>query len=525
MAAEWYCNIAGREVGPLSPHQLKAMAERGQILPDDGVRRGADGPWIPAKEIGGLIPLPVAPPPVAGPPIPEIAVGGNGPIPAPPPTTVPAPPPVAVPAPPVVQPTPEAPDVASIHIVTERPGIESDLLLPRWQRQRDQQVKLIGVLLGSILVLGAIFAYYSLVGGEKHGYGELAERASEQGQRESVSKTPAARKPPPKSPETLEKLEGVISLDKPPETEQKSVAEILGMKTDKPAAPPEENSTDDMNPEQSGKQPAGATENQPDESRDKPAETPADKPVEKPAEKPPLEGKWVDASTHAAVVGFVTVQIVSAEVVPPLPAAADSAPRLIVTVKLQNGAVRDVDFQGWSRGGVARGVKLLDDAGKSLPPKALGRAPLPGQAPPITIPPGGTAREELAFEAPPPKTKYLLIELPAAALRRRGHGADEDPGGDDFRSVAKAAVPRTATRHARRRFRHPRGGRERKLIPVVSLLDLAPGEYTRGEVGSAAGDGQARCVLQHVQVAVEVDFTVSLPGQDAATRLGPQPEE
>ncbi len=414
MAAEWYCKIAGREIGPLSPHQLKAMAERGQILPDDGVRRGADGPWIPAKEVNGLIPPPAAPPPVAvpAPPVQMQRVGqvvnlsscrtGDRL------TTCPTHEVAAeMPAPPVVRPKPEAPDVDSIQIVTERPEVESDRLLPRWKRQRDQQVKLIGILLGSILVLGAVVAYITLVGGEKRGYSELAEQAREQG-RESVPKPPAAPKPPPKSPETLEKQEGVLSLDKPLETERKSLAEILGVKTDKPAGPPEEKDLDKRSPEKSGKESAGATENQPADASQKPAE--------KPVEKPPLDDRWVDASTHAAVVGFVAVQIVSAEVVPPLDAAADSAPRLIVTVKLQNGGARDVDFRGWSRGGVARGVKLLDDAGKSLPPKALGRAPLPGQAPPTSIPTGGTAREELAFEAPPSKTEYVLIELPAAAF-------------------------------------------------------------------------------------------------------------
>ena len=41
---EWFCNIGGREIGPLSSRQLKAMADRGQIVPTDNVRRGGDWP-------------------------------------------------------------------------------------------------------------------------------------------------------------------------------------------------------------------------------------------------------------------------------------------------------------------------------------------------------------------------------------------------------------------------------------------------------------------------------------------------
>jgi len=43
MADEWYCEIAGREIGPLSSEQLRAMAAKGQILSSDCVRQGAQG--------------------------------------------------------------------------------------------------------------------------------------------------------------------------------------------------------------------------------------------------------------------------------------------------------------------------------------------------------------------------------------------------------------------------------------------------------------------------------------------------
>jgi hypothetical protein len=54
MADDWFCEIAGRELGPLSSHQLKTMAAKGQILPNDCVRQGAGGKWVPAGQLKGL---------------------------------------------------------------------------------------------------------------------------------------------------------------------------------------------------------------------------------------------------------------------------------------------------------------------------------------------------------------------------------------------------------------------------------------------------------------------------------------
>ncbi len=51
---QWYCKIAGREVGPLSAEQLRSMAARGQILPNDGIRHGTAGAWVLARQVGGL---------------------------------------------------------------------------------------------------------------------------------------------------------------------------------------------------------------------------------------------------------------------------------------------------------------------------------------------------------------------------------------------------------------------------------------------------------------------------------------
>ena len=385
MTAEWYCEIAGREVGPLSPQQLKAMAEKGQILPDDGVRRGAQGEWVPARQINGLIPTSDLPPPVVGPPVPEVEQPRNGPQPPP------APPPVVRPK------AAEVLDVGSIRIVTDPPKIKHDPVLPHVKRQRDQQAKMVGVLLGSILILAAVAIYMSIGGdGGKHGLGKLADRAVPTAPKDPRKRGP--KKPVYQSPETLEKLEGIISFDEPAEKKRKSIAEILGIEAEKSNDRPEEEDAEDL------------IENR--------ADAPTGEPDVKPKKKknPLLDHKWIDASTSAAVVRFISVRIVSAEVVPSLDGAAGSSPRMIITVELRNGGGRDVDFQGWTRGGVARDAKLFDDSGNACRPKFLGRAAMPGRGPPMSIAAGRAAREVLAFEAPPDEAEYVLIELPAAAF-------------------------------------------------------------------------------------------------------------
>jgi len=54
MASEWFCQIGGEELGPLSVKQLRAMAREGRLQPADLVRRGRDGGWVAAGRIQGL---------------------------------------------------------------------------------------------------------------------------------------------------------------------------------------------------------------------------------------------------------------------------------------------------------------------------------------------------------------------------------------------------------------------------------------------------------------------------------------
>lgn len=54
MADAWYCKIAGEESGPLPKQELKRMAGDGELLPDDLVRNGDSGAWLPAGRVKDL---------------------------------------------------------------------------------------------------------------------------------------------------------------------------------------------------------------------------------------------------------------------------------------------------------------------------------------------------------------------------------------------------------------------------------------------------------------------------------------
>lgn len=54
MAAEWFCQVKGRQLGPLTVGQLRAMAQQGHLRPQDLVRRGRTAAWVPAERVPGL---------------------------------------------------------------------------------------------------------------------------------------------------------------------------------------------------------------------------------------------------------------------------------------------------------------------------------------------------------------------------------------------------------------------------------------------------------------------------------------
>lgn len=56
MTAEWYFQVMGQELGPLTAADLKVKAMNGQIQRDTLIRKGKDGKWTFGGDIKGLFP-------------------------------------------------------------------------------------------------------------------------------------------------------------------------------------------------------------------------------------------------------------------------------------------------------------------------------------------------------------------------------------------------------------------------------------------------------------------------------------
>ena len=55
MSESWYCLVFGAELGPMSWDDLVLTVSRGDVGPNDRVRRGTDGDWRPASSLEGLL--------------------------------------------------------------------------------------------------------------------------------------------------------------------------------------------------------------------------------------------------------------------------------------------------------------------------------------------------------------------------------------------------------------------------------------------------------------------------------------
>jgi hypothetical protein len=64
MVVEWYCQLMGSELGPFSSVQLVDMARCHRVSPEDLVKRGKAGEWVPAYRVKGLFEAASKPTPV-----------------------------------------------------------------------------------------------------------------------------------------------------------------------------------------------------------------------------------------------------------------------------------------------------------------------------------------------------------------------------------------------------------------------------------------------------------------------------
>jgi hypothetical protein len=91
---------------------------------------------------------------------------------------------------------------------------------------------------------------------------------------------------------------------------------------------------------------------------------------------------------------------------------------LQLVVRINNvGYERPIDLSGWAAGQGTDGVRITDSTGKTLKPAVLDKNVVPAAEQPATrIFPGHGTEVRLVFAAPSPKTDYLRLALPPAAL-------------------------------------------------------------------------------------------------------------
>lgn len=75
MAEDWYYSIQGTRFGPVTPAEVKRLAESGQLSPTDLVWKEGLKNWVAASNVKGLFVTPPGPPPLppggVAPPAPE----------------------------------------------------------------------------------------------------------------------------------------------------------------------------------------------------------------------------------------------------------------------------------------------------------------------------------------------------------------------------------------------------------------------------------------------------------------------
>ncbi len=54
MASEWYCKKGENQLGPLTSDELRALISSGRAGPDDLIRKGTEGAWVPARRLTGV---------------------------------------------------------------------------------------------------------------------------------------------------------------------------------------------------------------------------------------------------------------------------------------------------------------------------------------------------------------------------------------------------------------------------------------------------------------------------------------
>jgi len=384
MAVEWFCKISGKKLGPLSSKQLRAMVEKGRLLPEHELAQGAGGPWVPAGRVKGLfaedgspaedhepddVPVAELVRKPAKKPAMKLAVQEK-------PARRRATPASSLP---VARAAPEPPAAPAVRRPAAAGSPASQPAAARPVAAGSQRANPLGIV--------------------TDGHTPTA-RATGRGRVAGVS--PEGRK---RQNLTAVVLLGLLIL-------VLAGVGIWLMVRDK--TPDEPEKKDQQTAEQAAEK-STAAPTQPGKS-----DTP-------PAAEPDESETWRDASKESIIRGDVRVKILSAKVGVPLfvghsgnPAhPKDPKPYLLIQVQLSNTHPnKKLDYKSWSVSGT--NLEPEDDFGNTYKPKRFaGGAPL-GQLTAESIYPNATIEDLLVFEPPIDTIKYLRLELPASAFGESG---------------------------------------------------------------------------------------------------------
>ena len=469
--SEWFCNIAGQEIGPLTSHQLKAMADCGQIAPCDSVRRGDSGNWVSASHVQGLFSPKPAAPPVEPPPVET--------LPAPPPVLVPPPPTASPDAPPSffgsIAPPQVAPDAAP-SFFGSLPPLSASTDTPT---SPTEPPSFFGSAPPPQVSSDAPPSFFGAVSPPPVDFFASAEPSVSW----STEPSPGVGEATPYSPSAY--------VNEPSEEafeEDEDVEEEVGEEEDVV----EDASEDDGSEEEESELPFGMLDGEVNiaagrrlkgavdarakrkrqqqmllvgslifvavgsvaavvllslgntsvDKKDSPSEVAsAEKVVAAPEAVSPAPTKKkepanpVEAAGLRMVVGNVPVRIIGfarGNEVSPKPSKDTKSKKadvsktpenlcLLITVEVRNPSNRDkLNFVAWSADAKQRGALLTDGHGKPFAGKRVDVSSVLGRPVPSTVPPGEAVRDVLGFEMPEGFVESFELELPGEAFGMNG---------------------------------------------------------------------------------------------------------
>ncbi|MDZ7620699.1 MAG: DUF4339 domain-containing protein [Patescibacteria group bacterium] len=377
MTTDWYCKIAGAELGPLSSQQLRALAADGRLRPEDEVCQGQGGKWVAADRVKGLLKSASSEVLVAQPLAEDMPVAAKAPPPhakkvdataLPQAKTAPQPPESPQAAVPVAKaaavsaPGPKAAAAptafnfggSSTHSGAASKGRSMPLSPADAAKQRQQKrKKLLVASIGGLValtVIGLVFVFANPFGSDAKDSGPSAEMlAAQQFKEGELTST------------SIEDIDLGLSKDGTPNRSEEATGD-----------------------------------------------------------------RWLDATKEQASTGPVNVRIVSVRIDKPRiirgtgRAATPKEDCLIVTLELVNSdPEKKIVHAGWGRPPAIQRVAINDNHGNPYKVETYSGT-IDGQQSNTSLYADDPIQDVLVFERPVPAAEYLRLELPASAVGENG---------------------------------------------------------------------------------------------------------